>query len=45
MDKTFRALGREIYSRISEGKKVDVEKDEGIHYFIDKIVGLKAAVK
>lgn len=45
LDKTYKAFGREVYTHVSDGKKVDPGKDEGIRYFIEKINDLKAAVR
>ena len=45
MDKTFKALGREVYTLVSDGKKVDTVKDESICYFIEKINDLKATIR
>lgn len=44
LDKTYKALGREIYVRVSDGKKIDAHKDEGISYFIEKINHITAAI-
>lgn len=45
LDKNYRSLGREVYTHVSDGKKVDPSQDEGIRYFIEKINDLKAAVR
>ena len=37
LDKTYKALGREIYVRISDGKTIDLNSDDGVKYFIEKI--------
>jgi hypothetical protein len=44
-DKTYKALGREVYTRVSDGKKVDPHKDDGIRYFIDKISDLESSIR
>jgi|GEM_PF-1155251 len=45
MDKTYKALGREVYTHVSDGKQVDPNHDEGIRYFIEKINDLEASVR
>jgi len=44
LDKTYKALGREIYIRISDGKSIDLSKDDGIQYFTDKINDVTSAI-
>ncbi|MCK5148863.1 hypothetical protein KAR48_19065 [bacterium] len=45
MEKTYKSLGREVYTQVSDGKKVDPNKDEGIRYFIEKINDFKATIR
>ncbi len=45
LEKTYKALGREVYVRVSDGKSVNVNKDESIVYFIDKINEINGSIK
>ncbi|MBN2417525.1 hypothetical protein JXO52_16935 [bacterium] len=44
LDQTYKALGREVYVRVSDGKRIDAHNDDGISYFIEKINHITAAI-